>query len=224
MHLVKPCFNPEVMSILDASWNVVLRALRLPPIFRERSESSTAIHCSSFTRPFIITAVFADSKSVKVYRLGTLLFLNRSKLFILFQNTYVSRIVTYTMLQRIIAIITLASFGLLVTMLVTTTPASAGPFGLLLIFISAYLTSLGLISFFLYGASRVLVYATSGFALRRPAQVMPFRRAYYYSTILAAAPVMLIGLQSVGSIGIYEFALVVIFVGIGCVYISKRIY
>jgi len=208
------------MSILDASWNVVPRALRLPPIFRERSESSTAIRCSSFTRPFIITAVFADSKSVKVYRLGTL-FLIRSKLF---QNSYASRIVTCTMLQRIIAIITLASFGLLVTMLVTTTPASAGPFGLLLIFISAYLTSLGLVSFFLYGASRVLVYATSGFALRRPAQVMPFRRAYYYSTILAAAPVMLIGLQSVGSIGIYEFALVVIFVVIGCVYISKRIY
>ena len=128
------------------------------------------------------------------------------------------------MLQRVIALITFASICLLGIMLVTTTPASAGPFGLLLIFISAYLTCLGLVSFFLYGASRLIVYTTSGFALRRPAQPMPFRRAYYYSTVLAAAPVMLIGLQSVGTIGIYEFALVIIFEVIGCVYITKRIY
>jgi len=128
------------------------------------------------------------------------------------------------MLQRVIAIITLVSLCLLTLMLVTTTPASAGPFGLLLIFVSAYLTSLGLISFFLYGVSRILVYASSGFTMRRPMQAMSFRRAYYYSTVLAAAPVMLVGLQSVGAIGIYEFILVVIFEVIGCLYITKRIY
>jgi hypothetical protein len=128
------------------------------------------------------------------------------------------------MLQRVIAIITIVSLCLLTLMLVTTTPATAGPFGLLLIFLTAYLTSLGLISFFLYGISRIVVYAMAGFTLRRPMQVMPFRRAYYFSTILAAAPVMLVGLQSVGSIGIYEFLLVVIFEVIGCVYIAKRIY
>jgi hypothetical protein len=55
-------------------------------------------------------------------------------------------------------------------------------------------------------------------------QAMSFRRAYYFSTVLAAAPVMLVGLQSVGAIGIYEFILVVVFEVIGCVYITKRIY
>lgn len=69
-----------------------------------------------------------------------------------------------------------------------------------------------------------MVYALAGFSLRRPMRPMPFRRAYYFSTILAAAPVMLIGLQSVGAIGIYEFILVIIFEVIGCVYIAKRIY
>lgn len=128
------------------------------------------------------------------------------------------------MLQRVIAIITVVSLCLLTLMLVTTTPASAGPFGLLLIFISAYLSCLGLISFFLYGVSRVLVYASAGFTLRRPLQVLSFRRAYYYSTILAAAPVMLIGLQSVGAVGIYEFGLIVLFEIIGCLYITKRMY
>jgi len=128
------------------------------------------------------------------------------------------------MLPRVIAIITVVSLCLLTLMLMTTTPASVGPFGLLLIFISAYLTSLGLISFFLYGISRVFVYASAGFTMRRPLQAMSFRKAYYYSTVLAAAPVMLIGLQSVGSVGIYEFLLVVIFEVIGCLYITKRIY
>jgi hypothetical protein len=128
------------------------------------------------------------------------------------------------MLQRVIALITVVSLVLLVLMLVFTTPASAGPFGLLLIFVSAYLTSLGLISFFLYGVGRIFAYATSGFTLKKPIQPLSFRRAYNYSTVLAAAPVMLIGLQSVGSIGIYELLLVVIFEVIGCIYVTKRIY
>lgn len=126
------------------------------------------------------------------------------------------------MLQRVIALITIVSLCLLTLMLTTTTPATAGPFGLLVIFISAYLASVGLISFFLYGLSRVMVYASSGVSVRKPLQVMPFKRAYYFSTIIAAAPVMLIGLQSVGSVGIYEFILVVVFVVIGCVYVAKR--
>jgi hypothetical protein len=128
------------------------------------------------------------------------------------------------MLQRVIGLITLASLCLLSLMLVFTTPASAGPFGLLVTFISAYLTFLGLISFFLYGVSRIIVYATSGFTLKKPVQPFSFRRSYYYSTVLAAAPVMLIGLQSVGSIGFYELLLVVLFEVIGCIYVTKRIY
>jgi hypothetical protein len=128
------------------------------------------------------------------------------------------------MLQRIIAIITVTSLCLLILMLVFTTPASAGPLGLLVIFISAYLTSLGLISFFLYGSSRLAAYALSGFTVKKPMKPLTFKRSYYFSTVLAAAPVMLIGLQSVGSVGIYEFILVALFVSIGCVYIAKRIY
>jgi hypothetical protein len=128
------------------------------------------------------------------------------------------------MLQRVIALITIASLCLLSLMLVFTTPASAGPFGLLVIFISAYLTSLGLISFFLYGISRVVSYASAGFNLKKPLLPFSFRRAYYYSTVLAAAPVMLIGLQSVGSVGVYELILVILFEVIGCIYVTKRIY
>jgi len=127
------------------------------------------------------------------------------------------------MLQKIITLLTIASICLLGIMLTTTTPANAGPLGLLVIFISAYLASLGLMSFFLYGLSRVYVYASTGFQARRPARPMSFRRAYYFSTILAAVPVMLISLQSVGSVTWYEAVLVIVFAALGCLYISKRI-
>lgn len=127
------------------------------------------------------------------------------------------------MLPRIIATLSLASLCVLSAMLTFTTPASAGPFGLLVIFICAYLTFIGLISFFLFGISKLIVSLTSGMAVRKPMTAMTFRRAYYFSTVLAAAPVMLIGLQSVRSINIYELLLVIIFEVVACLYVSRRI-
>lgn len=116
--------------------------------------------------------------------------------------------------------ITIVSLCLLGVMLMTTTPATAGPFGLLLIFIAAYLSCLGLISFFLYGLGRVIAYVIP----KKNFRGISFRKSYYYSTILAAVPVMLIGLQSVGAVGIYEIALLIIFAILGIVYITKRFY
>ena len=126
------------------------------------------------------------------------------------------------MLPRIIATISLASLCLLSFMLTFTSPADAGPFGLLVIFISAYLTFVGLISFFLFGMNRFIGMVTSGMTLRKPYLKVAFKRAYYFSTVLAAAPVMLIGLQSVQTIGVYEFLLVIIFEVVACLYISRR--
>lgn len=128
------------------------------------------------------------------------------------------------MLQRIVTAITLISLCLLSIMLATTTPGSVGPFGLLVIFVSAYLTCLGLISFFLFGISRLIGYVIAIAKMRVPRyQVLGFKRAYSFSTVIAAAPVMLVALQSVGSVGIYEIGLVAIFVVVGCIYVSKRL-
>jgi len=127
------------------------------------------------------------------------------------------------MLPRIIATLSLASLISLSVMLTFTTPASAGPFGLLVIFITAYLTFIGLISFFLFGISHLITSISTGMTIRKPITVMPFRRAYYFSTVLAAAPVMLIALQSVRTIDVYELLLVIIFEVVACVYVSRRI-
>lgn len=126
------------------------------------------------------------------------------------------------MLPKIIATLSLASLCVLSLMLTFTSPATAGPFGLLVIFITAYLTFVGLISFFLFGMNRLIHMVSSGITVRKPLQKMEFRRAYYFSTVLAAAPVMLIGLQSVQSIGVYEVILVLIFEVVACLYVSRR--
>lgn len=126
------------------------------------------------------------------------------------------------MLPRIIATLSLASLCVLSLMLTFTSPGTAGPFGLLVIFITAYLAFVGLISFFLFGMNRLIVMVSSGMTVRKPLRKMEFRRAYYFSTVLAAAPVMLIGLQSVQSIGVYELILVLIFEVVACLYVSRR--
>lgn len=127
------------------------------------------------------------------------------------------------MLVKIISIVTFAGLGLLVALISTTTPATAGPFGILAIFLFAYTSSLGVMTYFLYGASRVVAHLASAFTVKKPLVPLSFKRAYYFSTVIAAGPIMLIGLQSVGSIGLYEIILVLLFVVLGCVYISKRI-
>lgn len=127
------------------------------------------------------------------------------------------------MLPRAIATISLASLCVLAMVLTFTSPSTTGPFGLLLLFISAYLSFVGLISFFLFGINRLIVMVSAGMTLRKPIRRMEFRRAYYFSTVLAAAPVMLIGLQSVQSVGIYEFILVIVFEIVACLYVSRRL-
>lgn len=126
------------------------------------------------------------------------------------------------MLKLIILITTLVSLGLLAVLLNITTPATVGPFGVLSIFVLAYILSLGLITVFIYAMSNLLSRLSSVLVTRRPFPKLTLKRAYYFSTILAAVPVMLIGLQSVGAIGPYQLFLLTVFVVIGFLYISKK--
>ena len=127
------------------------------------------------------------------------------------------------MLKKIVAIMTIVSLCLLLLLINMTVPTSVGPFGILAVFIFAYTSSLGMVTYLLYGVSRFISRLSIAFTVKRPLHALRFRDAYYYSTILAIAPVMLIGLQSVNTIGIYEFGLVGLFELIGCLYITKRI-
>jgi hypothetical protein len=126
-------------------------------------------------------------------------------------------------LQKTIVLITLISIAAVTLLVNTTTPGTIGPFGILVIFIFAYLASIGVITYIIYGFSFMSKHLVSVFGVRKEVAALSFRRSYYYSTVIAAAPIMLIGLSSVGAVGLYEFVLVVIFVVIGCLYITKTI-
>lgn len=126
------------------------------------------------------------------------------------------------MLGKALLIIAVIS-GVILTIIVNaTTPASAGAFGILAVFMFAYLLLLSVLTFVLYAISRLLSLIARTFATRRPVEVISLRKAYYYSTIIALAPIIIISMQSVGGVGVYEFGLIVLLVLIGCVYVTKR--
>jgi hypothetical protein len=127
------------------------------------------------------------------------------------------------MMKIIILISTIVSICLLAVLMNTITPVTAGPFGILAIFIFAYILLAGLISYVLHVTSLIVSKLSTAFMPRQPIEALSLRRSYYYSTVVASAPIMLIGLQSVGNVGIYEVLLIVLFVTIGCLYVSKRI-
>ena len=127
------------------------------------------------------------------------------------------------MFVRIITISTAISVLILGALLLFVPPTHAGPFGLLLLFISSYVTFVGLIAAGVYGLRRFIDMVTAGMPRSVPVKPLTFRRSYHFAVPLAAAPVMLIGLQSVSPIGLREFILVAIFEIIACIYVSKRV-
>lgn len=126
------------------------------------------------------------------------------------------------MLGRFLSILLVISGVGLITMLAMTTPGEAGATGILGVFVLAYLFLLSLLTFFMFGVSRIFVRFSRTITVKKPLQPLTLKLAYYYASVVALAPVILISMQSVGSLGLYEFALVVLLVVIGCIYVSKR--
>lgn len=128
------------------------------------------------------------------------------------------------MRKLFIPIATVVSLCLLGILLITTTPVTAGPFGVLAIFLFAYLSILGLVTYTIFGFCYLISHLSLIFMARRPIEPLTLRMSYFYSSVISAVPILIIGLQSVGRVGIYEYLLVVIFAVIGCFYIYKKIH
>ena len=126
------------------------------------------------------------------------------------------------MLGKVLTISLAVAFMLLVILLQTTTPATVGPLGILLIFVLMYVSVLCVLTFLLFAVSKVVAKVSTSVTVKRPLQPLSLIRSYYYASVLALAPVMLIGMQSVGEVNGYELLLVLLFVVISCVYIAKR--
>lgn len=126
------------------------------------------------------------------------------------------------MLGRVIALSMVAAMVLLAVLMQTTTPATIGPLGILLVFILLYVSVLGVLTFLIFGCSRIAVKIITPFAGSKQMHLLSLGRSYYYSSVLSLAPVLFIGMQSVGQVSAYDIALVVLFMTISCIYIAKR--
>ncbi len=126
------------------------------------------------------------------------------------------------MLEKLVAFSSLVAIICVAILLQVTNPASIGPLGIFVLFILVYLSVLGVLTYLIFWASLALSKVILFLRARRPVQPLSFRRAYYFSSVTSLAPVMIIGMQSVGEVGMYETLLIAFFTVIACVYIAKR--
>jgi hypothetical protein len=126
------------------------------------------------------------------------------------------------MFSRILVLVLILSGVLLWALLHLTTPTSVGPMGVLVVFVLLYIIFLciftGLVSLVSYTVSLLLRNSIR----TRPIKPISYKKAYYLGSVLALAPVLLFGMQSLGKIGFLEFGLVVMFIVLGCVLVIKR--
>lgn len=125
-------------------------------------------------------------------------------------------------LGRIITVVTLAAAIALLLILQSSSPSTAGPGGVLAVFFLLYCIIAGCLTWLIRVGSWVLVHIANPFRTRRPAEEISLLRAYYFASVAAMGPVMLVGIISVGSIGFYEVALIILFEIISLFYVKKR--
>jgi len=126
------------------------------------------------------------------------------------------------MLKRSIAAVTVVSMMIIAVIITTTTPSTSGPVGVLAFFIFLYLAALGVLTFIFYGVSA----ATPKMPLLSKKRVnkerLSLKRSYYYASVVALVPVMLIALKTVNEIGIYQILLISVFTVVAWIYVTNR--
>lgn len=126
------------------------------------------------------------------------------------------------MFTKLLIIIGLASAGLLLVLLNVTTPGTAGALGIMAVFLLGYSITTVLLTFALLLLEKVVRKVSNEIRPARGRTVLSVRKAYYYASVIALAPVIFVSMQSVGGVGIYEILLVALLVVLGCLYISRR--
>lgn len=107
-------------------------------------------------------------------------------------------------------------------MLTATAPAEVGATGILAVFLLSYILSVVVLTFFIFITHRLVVKLLYSDRTGHIARDVTFRRSYYFASILALGPIILISLRSVGKAGLVELLLVCALLIIGCLYVSRQ--
>ena len=115
------------------------------------------------------------------------------------------------MVNRTIAFFSLMALIVIMVMLNLTAPAEIGPLGVLVFFTMIYVAIFGIVN---------LIVAMF---MKATGKKGTERKNRYYAATIAFGPIMLLLVQSFGSLSIATALMVVLFVALGCFVISKRL-
>lgn len=126
------------------------------------------------------------------------------------------------MLAKLLSIIGLVATRLLLILITTTPPADAGAMGILVVFLLSYVVLVCGLTFIVWSLAKIVNRIGKRIGVLRSTYIVDLKKSYYYSSVLALGPIIVVSLQSVGGVGIYEVCLVLLFVFLGCLYVSRR--
>jgi len=126
------------------------------------------------------------------------------------------------MFGRVLTLIVLAAAIALGIMLQSTNPSAIGAGGILVVFFLLYIISVGLCTWIIYVVSHVMAVITQTMFVKYRFNSLTATQAYYYGSVVGLGVVMLIALQSVSTLKLYDYLLVLVFEAIAIFYIKKR--
>ena len=126
------------------------------------------------------------------------------------------------MLSRILFFIWLLSLFILIYILGFTKPTQIGAVGVLIVFLLFYVVSTITATYFVYIANRIVLQLFFADVVNIKSKSMSLKKAYYFGSVFALGPVMMISLQSVGGVGLWSFVLVCFLLILGSLYVSRQ--
>ena len=124
--------------------------------------------------------------------------------------------------QLTILIIGVVTALVLLLLMNFTSPSTAGPLGILAVFLLIYVASVSFIYLVLRNVATFLAKVSRPGLLKLALEGTSSLKLYYYSSILALSPVILLGMQSVGGVRWMDLTLLIVFEILACFYIYKR--
>jgi len=115
------------------------------------------------------------------------------------------------MFNRLMFLFSLVAVVVILAMMNFTTPTDVGPLGVLVFFVMVYVIVFGIVN--------LLV----GLFSKASGKKQGKRKDRYFAAMISFGPIMLLLVQSFGSLNIITGAGVIFFVALGCFVIKKRV-
>ena len=115
------------------------------------------------------------------------------------------------MFNRLMFLVSLVAIIVILAMINFTTPTSVGPLGVLVFFIMIYIIVFGIVN--------LLV----GLFAKASGKKQGKRKDRYLAAMISFGPIMLLLVQSFGSLNLVTGVMIVVFVLLGCFVIKKRV-